>query len=119
MAALGARIKGLDFYRRIPVDLTEPTAPGAIISLVAVTVMVSLFLGEVYSYVAPAQRTDMFVAQDQEGTKLKVNFDMTYHRLPCFALSFDVLDALGRHEMGMANTVRKERVDRAGGKLGE
>jgi hypothetical protein len=81
--------------------------------------MVSLFLGEVYSYLSPPQRTDMFVAQDTDGTKLKVNLNMTFHRLPCFAMSLDVIDALGRHEMGMAATVRKTRIERNGAVRGE
>ena len=103
------RLRGLDFYRRVPVDLTEPTAPGAIISVGAAVLMCLLFLGEVLSFVTPTPRTDMFVAQDEGSTKLRVNLNMTYHKLPCFALSLDVLDALGRHEMGMAQTVKKTR----------
>lgn len=112
-------LKRIDFYRRVPVDLTEPTAPGAIISIVAGVFMTALFVGEVWSYVSPPQRTDMFVAQDQDGSKLKVNFDMSFHKLPCFAMSFDVLDALGRHEMGMSGAVHKERLGTDGKRIGE
>ena len=104
------RLRGLDFYRRVPVDLTEPTAPGAIISVGAAVLMAFLFLGEVLSFARPRERTDMYVAQDEGSThRLRVNLNMTYHRLPCFALSLDVLDALGRHEMGMSGALHKRR----------
>ena len=96
-----SKIRSVDFYRHVPKDLTEPTAPGAVLSIVATVVMFALFIGEIASFLSPEPRTDMFVAQDQEGKRMKVNVNMTYHKLPCFALSFDVLDALGRHEVGM------------------
>ena len=112
-------MKKFDFYRRVPKDLTEPTAPGAIISVVCLFVMVLLFLGEVVSYVSPPLRSDMYVAPDEgQGSKLKVTFNMSYYRLPCFALSFDVLDILGRHEMGVSDTTKKLRISRDGTPIG-
>lgn len=110
--SFASRLRGVDFYRRVPIDLTEPTAPGAIISVVAGLFMTSLFIGEIMSYINPPDRTDMFVAQDSGSARLRVNVNMTYWRLPCFALSLDVLDALGRHEMGMAGGLKKTRVAR-------
>lgn len=109
--SFASKLKGVDFYRAIPKDLTEPTAPGAVLSIVATVVMFTLFVGEIASFINPEPRTDMFVAQDQEGTRMKVNVNMTYHKLPCFALSFDVLDALGRHEVGMAGGLVHKRTN--------
>lgn len=117
---LGQNFKKVDFYRRVPVDLTEPTAPGAIISLACGVVMVLLFLGEVRSYFTPKPRSDMFVAPDEgQGSKLKVNFNMSFHRLPCFALSFDVLDVLGRHEMNVLQNTKRFRLSNDGRNIGE
>ena len=45
-------IKKLDVYRKLPTDLTEPTASGAIISLVATIVMALLFLSEFNTYLS-------------------------------------------------------------------
>lgn len=111
MSSLRGSLKKIDFYRRVPIDLTEPTAVGAVISVTACVIMTLLFFGEVVSYVSPPQRSDMYVAPDVgQGSRLRVNFNMTYHKLPCFALSFDVLDVLGRHEVGVAETTTKTRV---------
>lgn len=117
---LAQQLKRVDFYRHVPVDLTEPTAPGAIISIACFVLMISLFFGEVVSFISPKVRSDMFVAQDEgHGAKLRVNFNMTFHKLPCFALSLDVLDVLGRHEVGMSGTVHKTRISVTGENLGE
>jgi hypothetical protein len=119
MIGLGQKLKAMDFYRHVPVDLTEPTAPGAVISVSCACLMVLLFFGEVWSYAAPPGRTDMFVAQDHSGVKLRFNFNMTFHKLPCFLTSLDVLDALGRHEVGTSRTVTHTRVSAAGDPMHE
>jgi hypothetical protein len=113
---MSLKFRNFDLFRRVPVDLTEPTAPGAIISVACMVLMLVLFVGEFVSYVAPPTRSDMFVAQDtSSNSRLKVTVDMSFHKLPCFALGFDVLDALGRHEMGVSNTLRKTRLSPADG----
>lgn len=117
--AFGAQLKRIDFYRRVPVELTEPTAPGAIISILASVLMVILFFGELVSYLRPPTRSEMFVGQDASGTaRLKVNLNMTYYQLPCFAFSLDVLDVLGRHEVGVESGLRHLRVRRDGTVIG-
>ena len=104
-------MRRMDLYRRVPVDLTEPTAPGAIISIVAVILMVLLFLGEVRSYVTPPSRSDMFVASDEgHGSKLRVNYNFTFYKLPCFVASLDVMDVLGRHEVNVDGHGSKVRI---------
>lgn len=110
------KFRNFDLFRRVPVDLTEPTAPGAIISVACMILMTLLFVGEFISYISPTTRSDMFVAQDSaSNARLKVTVDMSFHKLPCFALGFDVLDALGRHEMGVSNTLKKSRLSPADG----
>ena len=114
------KFRSFDFFRRIPVDLTEPTAPGAVISVACMVLMLTLFVGELASYLRPSLRSDMFVAQDADShTRLRVTVDMSFHRLPCFALGFDVLDALGRHEMNVMNTLKKTRLGANGETVGE
>lgn len=116
---LSSQLKRVDFYRRVPVDLTEPTAPGAIISIACFALMAALFVGEIVSFRNPKMRSDMLVALDEDhGAKLRVNFNMTYHKLPCFVLSLDVLDVLGRHEVGVAGAVHKTRVSPKGEFIG-
>lgn len=114
--SLMMKFRNFDFFRRLPAELTEPTAPGAIISVACMVLMVLLFVGELVDYVRPPLRSDMFVAQDTgSDQRLRVTVDMSFWKLPCFALGFDVLDALGRHEMGVANTLKFTRLARGTG----
>jgi hypothetical protein len=110
-----------DFYRRVPRELTKPTAIGAIVSLVCATVIALLMCFELVSYLSPPLKSEMFVAPEDPATaggRLRANVDMTFHRLPCFALSLDVVDALGRHEIGIGGSLTKTRVSPAGAPLG-
>lgn len=110
-ALVGSQLRRVDFYRRIPIDLTEPTLPGAIISILAGILMVSLLCGEIVSFFSPVTRSDMFVAHDDShGAKFSLNLNMTFHKLPCFMTGVDVMDVLGHHEVGVSGTVSKSRV---------
>lgn len=108
-----------DLFRRIPRDLTEATATGAIVSIVCVAVMLVLFVGELVTYISPRLQSDMVVAVDkEEGSRLKVNLDMTFHKLPCAFISLDIVDILHNHEMNSMNFMKKTRIDANGNVIG-
>ena len=46
----GVALKKFDIYKKLPSDLTEPTLSGAIISIVAASIMLILFLSELHKY---------------------------------------------------------------------
>ena len=50
------KLKNVDFFRRVPIDLTEPSAPGAIISVCAAVFMTYLFVGELSAFLNPEVR---------------------------------------------------------------
>eukprot|EP00993_Chasmostoma_nieuportense_P002247 NODE_3060_length_1038_cov_66.006586_g2917_i0.p1 GENE.NODE_3060_length_1038_cov_66.006586_g2917_i0~~NODE_3060_length_1038_cov_66.006586_g2917_i0.p1 ORF type:complete len:312 (+),score=67.23 NODE_3060_length_1038_cov_66.006586_g2917_i0:52-987(+) len=107
----------IDFYRRVPVDLTEPTTPGAIISIICGSFMIFLLLSEFYSFLQADERSEM-VVQQEEGGKIRLNLDMTFPRMPCFVFSLDVLDIMGRHEVGVSSTLAKTRLSQDGHQVG-
>lgn len=111
---LRRNLQNADLFRRVPKDLTEATTPGAIISLVCMTIMVLLFLGEVRSYVAPRTQSDMLVSPDYGGEKLHVSLDITFHHFPCSLLSLDILDILGNHELNSMKHVKRTRLTAQG-----
>lgn len=102
-------LRRFDFYRKVPVDFTEPTTPGAIISLLCGVFMVFLLVSEVSSFMQLDTKTEMFV-QQEEGGLLRINFNITFPRLPCFVFSLDVLDVMGRHEVGVSQNIVKTRI---------
>ena len=91
-------LKKFDFYRQVPSDLTEPTTPGAVISITCGIAMLFLLVSELVSFLSLAEKSEMFV-QQEEGGKLRLHFNMTFPKMPCCVYSLDVLDIMGRHEV--------------------
>eukprot|EP01004_Peranema_trichophorum_P006153 NODE_4987_length_1084_cov_46.464100_g4434_i0.p1 GENE.NODE_4987_length_1084_cov_46.464100_g4434_i0~~NODE_4987_length_1084_cov_46.464100_g4434_i0.p1 ORF type:complete len:318 (-),score=60.80 NODE_4987_length_1084_cov_46.464100_g4434_i0:50-1003(-) len=110
-------LQRIDFYRNVPVDLTEPTIPGAIISLLCGTFMVFLLLSEFSNFIQYEETTEMVVQQEEGGT-IRMNLNITFMRMPCFVFSLDVLDIMGRHEVGFGKTIIKTRISREGATIG-
>eukprot|EP00667_Euglena_gracilis_P024207 EG_transcript_27711 len=101
--------KHVDFFRRVPVDLTEPTMPGAIISIICGLIMAFLFLSEFRAFLQYDEKSEMLIQQDKSGF-LRLNFNLTFPKFPCAAFSLDVVDIMGRHEVGVASNVAKTRL---------
>eukprot|EP01006_Ploeotia_vitrea_P052353 TRINITY_DN67673_c9_g1_i1.p1 TRINITY_DN67673_c9_g1~~TRINITY_DN67673_c9_g1_i1.p1 ORF type:complete len:314 (-),score=24.34 TRINITY_DN67673_c9_g1_i1:418-1359(-) len=114
---LGATLRRVDFYRKVPNDLTEPTTAGAIISILCGSFMLFLLCSELLSFIQVEKSSEMYVQQD-EGGKLRLNFDMTFPQLPCFVFSLDVLDIMGRHEVGVSQGINRTRLNAQGEPIG-
>ncbi|EPY31860.1 COPII vesicle protein [Strigomonas culicis] len=108
-----------DMFRRIPKDLTEATTTGAIISIICLSVMTLLFLGEVISYVFPRTQSDVVVDPGSgSGEKMKVHIDITFYQLPCALASLDIIDVLHNHVMGSMDNIVRTRLDAKGREVG-
>ena len=87
-------------------DLTEGTLGGSIISLIAASVMVFLFLAELAAFMQTTTHTSVVIDRSSDGDLLKLNFNISFPRLSCEFASVDVSDALGmaRPALNDANT---------------
>ncbi len=65
-----------DFYRNIPKDLTETTSHGAVLSVCATLFMITLFVLELWAFLAPAITTDVIIDPSTESL-LRINFNIT------------------------------------------
>lgn len=106
-----ARLKAIDFYRKIPRDLTEATLSGAGLSIVAAIFMILLFGMELRSYLTISTRTDVIVDQSKDGDLLRVNFNFSFPSLSCEFASVDVNDVLGTARFNLTKTVHKYPID--------
>eukprot|EP00898_Chlorokybus_atmophyticus_P005598 jgi/Chlat1/6039/Chrsp4S06206 len=102
-----ARVKSLDFYRKIPRDLTEATLPGAVISATAAVAMVLLFVMELSTYLSVHTSTAVVVDRSLDGDLLRINFNISFPALSVEFASLDVSDTLGTHRINLTKTVRK------------
>ncbi|CAI5953516.1 unnamed protein product [Closterium sp. NIES-64] len=113
-----AKLKAIDFYRKIPRDLTEASFSGAGLSIVAATTMIFLFVAELNSFLKVSTTTQVIVDQSQNGELLRINFNFSFPALSCEFASVDVTDVLGTARYNLSKTVRKYPIDAAGNWVG-
>ncbi|CAH2036370.1 unnamed protein product [Thlaspi arvense] len=105
------RIKSVDFYRKIPRDLTEASLSGAGLSIVAALAMVFLFGMELSSYLAVTTDTSVIVDKSSDGDFLRIDFNVSFPALSCEFASVDVSDVLGTNRLNLTKTIKKIPID--------
>jgi Endoplasmic reticulum vesicle transporter/Endoplasmic Reticulum-Golgi Intermediate Compartment (ERGIC) len=113
------KLKRFDVYRKLPQDLTEPTVSGAMVSIVACSFMILLFLSELNAYLTVSTSTEMFVDINRGGEKLIINMDLLFPRYPCGVISLDAQDIMGSHVVNIEGSMKKIRLDSSGRNLDE
>jgi hypothetical protein len=95
-----SKIKSVDFYRKIPRDLTEASLSGAGLSIVAALAMLFLFGMELSSYLAINTSTSVIVDKSSDGDFLNIDFNISFPALSCEFASVDVSDVFGTVSFG-------------------
>jgi hypothetical protein len=117
---MGSNFKRLDIYRKVPKDLTQPTASGAVISICCIVFMTVLFVSELIDFLTPEIINQLFVDQTSGGlNKIDVRLNVSLPMLDCKYAGLDIQDDSGRHEVGSLDNMVKssiETIDMHGGK---
>lgn len=103
----------VDFFRRIPADLTEATSLGSTMSLCAILLMSLLFCSELISFLSTDLTTDVAIDVNSANT-VRLNFNVTFLDLHCDYVSIDVLDSLGTNRQNITKNVEKWQMDEDG-----
>ncbi|XP_039048527.1 protein disulfide-isomerase 5-3-like [Hibiscus syriacus] len=106
-----SKIKSVDFYRKIPRDLTEASVLGAWLSIVAAVSMVLLFGMELNNYLTVSTSTSIIVDNSSDGEFLRIDFNISFPALSCEFASVDVSDVLGTNRLNITKTIRKFTID--------
>ncbi|KAL6283887.1 hypothetical protein ACE6H2_014816 [Prunus campanulata] len=101
------KIKSVDFYRKIPRDLTEASLSGAGLSIIAALAMMFLFGMELNSYLAFSTSTSVIVDKSSDGDFLRIEFNISFPALSCEFASVDISDVLGTNRLNITKTIRK------------
>ncbi|KAI7844497.1 hypothetical protein COHA_001856 [Chlorella ohadii] len=105
-----ARLKSVDFYRKLPTDLTEATLSGAAISIATTFIILFLLGAELSSYMATQTRTELVVDRSAQGELLRINFNVSFPQLSCEFATLDISDAIGLKRFNLTKTVRKQPI---------
>ncbi|KAL4312007.1 hypothetical protein GQ457_01G049480 [Hibiscus cannabinus] len=106
-----SKIKSVDFYRKIPRDLTEASLLGAWLSIVAAVSMILLFGMELKNYLTVSTSTSIVVDNSSDGDFLRIDFNISFPALSCEFASVDVSDVLGTNRLNITKTLRKFTID--------
>ncbi|XWS51923.1 hypothetical protein CRYUN_Cryun11dG0023600 [Craigia yunnanensis] len=106
-----SKIKSVDFYRKIPRDLTEASLSGAGLSIVAALAMMFLFGMELNNYLTVSTSTSVIVDNSSDGEFLRIDFNISFPVLSCEFASVDVSDVLGTNRLNITKTIRKFSID--------
>jgi len=109
-------MKTVDFFRKIPTDLTEATALGAALSVCAGLFMLVLFLVELWAFMSTTIETGVMLDTNAE-TLLRINFNITMMELQCDFAAVDVVDILGTNSMNVTKNVEKWQLDENGKRM--
>ncbi|XP_058072629.1 protein disulfide isomerase-like 5-4 [Magnolia sinica] len=106
-----SKIKSVDFYRKIPRDLTEASISGAGLSIIAALFMMFLFGMELSNYLTVSTDTAVVVDKSADGEFLRIDFNISFPALSCEFASVDVSDVLGTNRLNITKTIRKFSID--------
>jgi len=109
----GNFISSVDFYRRVPKDLTEATTLGATMSVFAFIIMSVLFLSETIAFARSSIVTSISLDENVDP-RIQLNFNITFMDLHCDYVSVDVWDALGTNKQNITKNVEKWQLDSFG-----
>merc|ERR1712072_1280185 len=99
-------LRSVDYFRKIPRDLTEGSIGGGFISIAATCFMLLLVVGEIRDYTSKKTVTDVYADTSNDG-KLRINFDVYFNEVSCEHLTVDVLDVIGNLRSNVTANIKK------------
>jgi len=106
-------LSSVDFYRRVPKDLTEATTLGAFMSLAAMAIMTLLFFAETIAFARTSITTEIALDENSES-QIQLNFNVSLFALHCDFVSVDVWDVLGTNRQNVTKNIEKWQLDEDG-----
>jgi len=99
-------------------NLSRRTYSGGIVSIICFIIVVYLFYVQLSSFLQTTIDNDLVVDVYRQDN-MKINFDISFHKLPCAFVSVDALDVAGNEHLDIEATIQKQRLDRRGKKITE
>ena len=113
-----SRLRDFDVYPKTIQDYQVKTLAGAAISICGIIVMTVLFLGELSLYLTTTTVHELSV-DTSRGEKLRINFDISFPRMPCSIISLDTMDISGEQHLDVTHEVYKQRLDEYGSAIAD
>ncbi|XP_076891038.1 uncharacterized protein LOC143542306 [Bidens hawaiensis] len=106
-------IRNLDAFPRAEDHLLQKTQSGAVVSIIGLIIMATLFLHELTYYISTYEVHEMSVDL-KRGETLPIHINISFPSLPCPVLSVDAIDMSGKHEVDLDTNIWKLRLSSDG-----
>jgi len=110
-------IKSLDAFPRAEEHLLQKTRSGALVSVVGLVIMATLFVHEL-SYYLHTYTVHQMSVDLTRGQTLPIHINVSFPSLPCDVLSVDAIDMSGKHEVDLDTNIWKLRLNSHGQIIG-
>jgi hypothetical protein len=102
------------FDSRFEQEARDKTAFGAVLSVLALIVIVLLAVGEVRYFLSVETRHELYVDSTANDRKLIITINVTFHSTPCDLISIDAIDSFGEFQQDLDRHTTKSRVTKDG-----
>lgn len=103
--------KSFDIYPKLNDEFRVRTGSGAIVSILAIIIIIILFTTEL-SYYLQTETVDHLYVDISRGEKVRINFDVIFPYIPCSLLSLDAMDVSGEHQLDVNHHIKKKALDK-------
>jgi endoplasmic reticulum-Golgi intermediate compartment protein 3 len=110
--------RSLDAFPKAIDDFRVRTSSGAIVSLIAIAMMIMLFFGEL-NYYLKVETVDYLYVNSVNKQQVTASFDISFPEIPCKLLSIDAIDDMGMTQKDIISEVFKHKIDKNGYRIGE
>lgn len=113
-------IKSFDVFQKTSVEAApKSTISGALLSIVAISIMLYLIVKEISHQIYPTIEKQTLVTNLPQLTQVNINIKVKVFNSPCSILSVDQEDQTGHHRANIRNTLRHTRISQSGELLPE
>lgn len=114
---LQKRLKDLDFFKRLPSNVSKGSLLGVFLTLITILTVILLLINEVVGFMSKEVESSMRIdhRKDDQEVEVHLKIDLPYH--PCHILGLDVTDYIGTHRVAEHKTLNYYTLDPNGQQL--
>ncbi|KAH6560727.1 hypothetical protein BASA50_007239 [Batrachochytrium salamandrivorans] len=106
-------LKKYDAYAKPLDDFRIRTTSGALVTVLSTIFILFLTMSEFVDWYQKEMLTSLEVDKGRKE-KMIINMNVTFHHLPCYLISIDVMDVAGEHQNNLPHSMHKSRLDEMG-----
>lgn len=109
------KLSTIDIFRKVPIDLTQTTRRGGLLSIMVASVIGLVLFCETWTYFAGETKSHIVLDTNSES-QIDINFELSFYELPCQYATIEMWDYLGNNKLDVSAHVKKRVI---GGHHGE